>query len=345
LGARAEAGTCGVSYIQQPTTRNAPGQVWVTISQGGKKLWRFLAVRPAASSGTNGSGIELRYVDYKGKRVLYRAHVPFLNVKYQNDARGPYRDWQNEEGMLKATGIDVAPGFRFSPTPATTILETGDDSGTFLGTGIYIQGKEVVFVCEMEAGWYRYVSQWRFHMNGTLKPRFGFSAVEISCVCNVHHHHCYWRLDFDIKTPGSNLVREFNNPALGASKWDDKNYEVRRPRDPSHNRFWRVLHTPSGSGYDIIPGHDDGVAAAMPDAPYGRGDVWITRYRNTEIDDGVVAIGPPFEANIDQWVNGESTKNTDVVFWYAAHFTHDVTHESAGAHGHIVGPDLKPYRW
>ena len=36
--------------------------------KGGQTLWRFLAVRPAASSGTNGSGIELRYVDYKGKR-------------------------------------------------------------------------------------------------------------------------------------------------------------------------------------------------------------------------------------------------------------------------------------
>jgi hypothetical protein len=342
---RAAVGICGVPYVQQPTTNNAAGQVWITISQGGTKLWRFVAVRPAASSGTNGSGIELRYVDYKGKRVLYRAHVPFLNVKYTNNACGPYRDWQNQEGMIKAAGADVAPGFRFCTTPAATILETGDDGGDFLGTAIYVQGKEVVLVCEMEAGWYRYVSQWRFHLNGTLKPRFGFSAVQNSCVCNVHHHHCYWRLDFDIKTPGSNLVREFNDPALGIGKWHDKNYEVKRPRDPAHKRFWRVLHTPTGSGYDIIPGAEDGISSNMPDAPFGRGDVWITRYRGTEIDDGVTAVGPPYEANIDQWVNGESTKNTDVVFWYAAHFSHDVTHQEEGVHGHIVGPDLKPYRW
>jgi hypothetical protein len=342
---RAGGGVCGTPYVPQPTTSNAAGQVWITISQGGTKLWRFLAVRPAASSGTNGSGIELRYVDYKGKRVLYRAHVPFLNVRYKGDACGPYRDWQNQEGMIKAAGSDVAPGFRFCPTPAATILESGDDSGDFLGTAIYVQGKEVVLVCEMEAGWYRYVSQWRFHVNGTLKPRFGFSAVQNSCVCNVHHHHCYWRLDFDIKTPGSNLVREFNDPALGTGKWHDMNYEVKRPRDAAHKRFWRVLHTPSGSGYDIIPGPEDGIATAMPDAPFGRGDVWITRYRGTEIDDGVTAVGPPYEANIDQWVNGESTKNTDVVFWYAGHFTHDVTHEEEGPHAHVVGPDLKPYHW
>jgi hypothetical protein len=34
--------------------------------------------------------VELRYVDYKGKRVLYRAHVPILNVKYDGNACGPY---------------------------------------------------------------------------------------------------------------------------------------------------------------------------------------------------------------------------------------------------------------
>ena len=56
-----------------------------------------------------------------GKRVLRRANVPILNVRYDGDACGPYRDWQYEEGMIQATGADVAPGFRLCPTPATTI--------------------------------------------------------------------------------------------------------------------------------------------------------------------------------------------------------------------------------
>ncbi len=109
--------TCGVPDAQQATSGRGylPGQAWVTVSQGGNVLWRFLAVRPAASSGTNGSGVELRYVDYKGKRVLYRAHVPLLNVRYDNDACGPYLDWQDEEGMIAAQGVDVAPGFRLCP--------------------------------------------------------------------------------------------------------------------------------------------------------------------------------------------------------------------------------------
>lgn len=343
------SGLCGVprDANQATAAKGTAGQVWVTVTQGGQTLWRFLAVRPAASSGTNGSGVELRYVDYKGRRVLYRAHVPILNVKYDGNTHcGPYRDWQYQEGMIQAIGTDVAPGFRLCPTPALTIIDTGSDTGNFLGVGIYVLANEVVFVSEMEAGWYRYISQWRLHVNGTIRPRFAFAAVESQCVCNIHHHHVYWRLDFDIGTAGNNRVREFNDPPLfGGSKWHDKRFEIRRPRDFVRKRRWRVENTDTGKGYEIVPNTDDGVAAASPDWPFGRGDVWILRYHGSEIDDGVVATGPPYEADIDRWVNGEPIHDHDVVIWYGGHFTHDVNHDGPAQHGHIVGPDLKPVNW
>jgi hypothetical protein len=337
---------CGQPDANQAVATSTAGSVWVTVTQGGTTLWKFLVVRPAASSGTNGSGVELRYVDYRGKRLLYRAHVPILNVKYDGNACGPYRDWQNMEGMIQATGVDVAPGFRLCNTPATTILDTGSDTGNHLGVAIYVQGQEVVLVSEMEAGWYRYISMWRLHTDGTIRPRFGFSAVQSSCVCNVHHHHAYWRLDFDIRTPSNNIVREFNDPILvGTSNWHDKNFEIRRPRDPSRKRKWRVENKSTGEAYDIVPGASDGVAATEPDAPFPRGDVWILRYHGSEIDDGVVAVGPLYEAGIDAWVNGEPINGADVVVWYGAHFTHNIAGEPPGHFGHIVGPDLKRVRW
>jgi hypothetical protein len=292
----------------------------------------------------------LRFVDYRGKRVLYRAHVPILNVHYDTGPCGPYRDWQNEEGMIQANGVDVAPGFRLCPAPATTILDTGSDAGNFGGVAIYVQGLEVVLVSEMEAGWYRYISEWRLHANGTIRPRFGFSAVQDSCICNVHHHHPYWRFDFDIRTAGNNCVREYNNPPLiGRSNWHTKTFEIRRPRDPARKRKWRVENTVTGEGYDIIPGPDDGVATASADWPYPRGDVWILRYHGSELDDGVNCTtggnGCVTEANLDGFVNGEAISNHDVVIWYAGHVTHDVLHDQPGEFGHICGPDLKPVNW
>jgi Copper amine oxidase, enzyme domain len=341
-------GLCGApaSAGQQTAGKGTAGQVWITVKQGSQTLWRFLAVRPAASSGTNGSAIELKYVDYKGKRVLYRAHVPILNVKYDADKCGPYRDWQNQEGMIQAQGSDVAPGFRLCATPAQTIMDTGSDAGNFLGVAIYVVGSEVVLVSEMQAGWYRYVSQWRLAADGTIRPRFGFAAVESQCVCNVHHHHVYWRLDFDLRTAANNHVREFNDPPLfGSSNWHDKLFEIRRPRDYGRKRRWRVENTLTKEAYDIVPGAEDGVAATHPDAPFGRGDLWVLRYHGAEIDDGSVATGPPYEADIDKWVNGEAVGSHDIVVWYGAHFTHDVAHDGPAQHGHIVGPDLRLVKW
>ena len=337
---------CGLPNAGQATAaRTASGAVRITIRKGGVTLWRLIAVRPAASSGTNGSGLELRFVDYRGKRVLYRAHVPILNVRYDRDACGPYRDWQWEEGMLQANGTDVAPGFRFCPAPAQTLLDSGTDTGNFLGVAIYVQGQEVVLVSEMQAGWYRYISEWRLHTNGTIQPRFGFGAVQSSCVCNIHHHHVYWRFDFDIRTPGNNIVREYNNPPLiGGSNWHSKHFEIRRPRDAARHRHWRVENSATGEGYNLIPGASDGDADS-----FGVGDMWALRYHGSspppsgEVDDGQGFTTDPVKAmaHVDNFLTGESIDNQDVVIWYAAHFTHDVS-----AHvGHIVGPELTPHNW
>jgi hypothetical protein len=336
---------CGLANAGQTTASGVAGSAWVTVKQGTTTLWKFMVVRPAGSSGTWGSGVELRGLDYRGKRVLYRAHVPILNVKYEGDACGPYRDWQDQEGMFSATGSDPVPGFRLCSAPATTILETGSDLGNFLGVAIFVEGQEVVLVSELEAGWYRYISRWRLHADGTIKSRFGFSAVESSCVCSVHHHHVYWRLDLDVGTAGNNLVQEFNDPPLSGttSKWHNLNYEIRRARNPGRNRRWRVKNKPTGDAYDIIPGTHDGIAANMPDWPFGRGDAWFLRYHGAEIDDGAIYTGA--EASLDSWVNGESINGKDVVVWYGGHFSHDVNHDEPGEFGHIVGPELKPVKW
>jgi hypothetical protein len=345
---------CGVPFTQMDTIQqvDGPGAVDVTVSRGNTVLWKLRVVRPAATKGpglsTNGTGVELQNVDYRGKRVLYRAHVPILNVKYGPGGCGAFRDWQNEEGFIHATGTDVADGFRLCSAPAKTILESHSDTGNFLGVGIYVEGEDVVFVSEMEAGWYRYVSRWRLRSDGTIKPRFGFGAIENPCVCNIHNHHVYWRLDFDVDTPGDNLVREFNDPPLPANapkKWHDHPYEVARPRDPGRKRRWRVENTLTGDAYDIVPGARDGVAASFADWPFGRGDLWFLRYHANEIDDGVPATGPPYAANLAAFLNGEPIRSQDVVVWYGAHFTHDVGHEGSEHVPHIVGPTLEPASW
>ncbi|MDQ6616699.1 MAG: hypothetical protein M3083_18635 [Actinomycetota bacterium] len=320
------------------------GEVHLTVSDSGTKIWDLVVLRPSASSGTNGSGIELRYVDYRATRVLYRAHVPILNVEYPNPECncGPtFRDQNNEENGFHATGTDVIPGFRLCTSPATTIVDNGVDGGNFHGVAIWIEGDEVVLESVTSAGWYRYASQWRLGRDGTIRPRYGFAAISNACTCLIHHHHVYWRLDFDIAEPGDNQVQEFNDPPIvGDDNWHTKRYEVRRPRDATHQRKWRVRHEDRGRGYEIRPGPNDGDA----DAGYGIGDLWVLRYHPDEIDDGVALYErDPAKSmeHIERFMNGEAVDEEDVVIWYAGHFRHDVAHQA----GELLGPDLVPFGW
>ena len=343
-------GQCGFPDCKSnitATARGSSGQARLTIFQGTNVLWTMVVIRPSASSGTKGSGIELRDVKFKGKLVLYQAHVPILNVKYDGDKDGcgPYRDWQWEEGKFQAVGADPVPGFRVCPAPATTIFDTGNDCGNFNGVAIYVSGSEVVLVTELDAGWYRYISQWRFDANGTIRPRFGFTAVKYRCVCNIHHHHVYWRLDFDIEGAANDYVQEYNNPPIiGIANWTDTLSEIKRLRDSTHNRKWRVLDRFTGRGYEIIPGSTDGSAFTSTDWDFGQGDFWVLRYHPGEIDDGETQTVVPdarARAHIDNFNNGESVLNKDVVLWYSGTFSHDFSLETS----HIVGPDLVPINW
>ena len=340
--ALAAPAVCGVPAANQATTsRGTAGQAVITVSQGGQTIWEMLVIRPSASAGTRGSGVELRDVKYRGKSVFKRAHVPILNVHYDLDACGPYRDWQWQEGMFLADGTDVAAGIRMCATAPQTIMEAGSDVGNFRGVAVYKKpaNDELLLVSEMEAGWYRYVSRWEFTTDGVIRARFGFDGIDNSCVCNAHHHNAYWRFDFDPAAVGRSRFNEydtfaFNTPILT---------EAKRYRDYVRNRYWSIENIVSGELIRIMPGHDDGVADS-----YARGDAWFLRYRATELDDGRNSTGSNTEADLDMFVNGESLDGQDVVIWYSGHFDHitgvEVSHPED--HGpHIVGPDIVVARW
>ncbi len=324
-------------------------QVRVRVRRGDTVLWELTVVRPSASSGTNGSGVELRAVDYLGQRVLARAHVPILNVAYEGGGAaagcGPtYRDWQHEESCFSASGTDPVPGFRVCTSAPQTILDTGTDGGEFRGVALWVDGDEVVIVSQLQAGWYRYVNEWRLGADGTIRPRFGFAATQNPCTCQVHHHHAYWRFDFDILGAQNNVVQEYNDPAVvETANWHTVQLEVRRNRSPEHGRYWRVRNTRASQGYAIRPGPGDGNADH-----YGAGDVWVLRYDPDEIDDGQGFTTDPVlsRANLDRLVSGDSVERQDLVIWYGVHFRHDPdAPEEKAEGGHLQGPDLVPYQW
>ena len=351
---------CGIPDAGQATTnRGVAGQYDMIVSQNGSPLWEMRIIRPSASSGTRASGIEVQNVKYLGKMVMKRGHAPVLNVEYPNGACGPYRDWQYQEDQFAtpaAGNTDPAPGIRIVATGqvATTALETGIDSGNFRGVAVYTQNNETVLVTELQAGWYRYIMEWRFANDGVIRPRFGFGATDDSCVCSVHNHHVYWRFDMDIVNAENNVFqiergRKFLRPLT---------IESAKTRSYQLNRSLLVQNASGNEAYMLVPNITDGVADN-----YGRGDMWVTKYKNVvggtafqnELDDGYNSVsGSGTAINMTPFLNNESIVGQDVVLWYGSHFIH-----SDGANlldpnrngnfvlsgAHVVGPDLRPVRW
>ena len=315
--------------------RGTPGSVtieWPTVNP----VWRFLAIRPAYSTGVNGSGIELRNVEYKGKRVLKQAHIPILNVKYDDDLCGPFRDWMYDEMCFQAVGTDIqgAPGFRWCTEPPQTIFESGVDGGNYTGVAVYEPADgSLQLITQLWAGWYRYIHEWRFYPDGTIVPRFRFGGINNSCVCNIHHHHAYWRFDFDI-VDKNNRVQE-----LVDGEWKTFAKETSRRRTPEVETRWRVLHKSKEMGYEIVPGEHDDYGD-----DFSGDDQYVFRYHKDEYDDARGTIEQA-QADMSFFIKKkpESVKKQDVVVWYVGHFRHNVDDEDE--HLHEVGPTLVPINW
>lgn len=356
---------CGiVNAGQSPTGQGLAGQATLTVNEvgTGNPLWEMLVLRPSASSGADfeKSGLEIRDVKYRGKSVLKRGHVPILNVNYVSSC-GPFRDWQYSEGFFNAPSAgatDPAAGIRIlAPGQvATTSVETRNDTGNFRGVAIYTQdvglGPEVVLVTEMEAGWYRYVMEWRFSPDGTIRPRYGFGSTANGCVCVQRTHHVYWRFDFDI-VGATNKVYQLDRGRRFLSLIET---EAQIFKSVQKSRSLLIQNSSGDEAYQLVPGTNDGTVlnatGDLVDA-FGLGDFWVMQFKGTaaspnELDDP----GSTAAANLTPFLNGESVLNQDVVVWYAGHQVRqdDLSRNASRSPEvitgvHIVGPVLRPVRW
>ena len=364
--ARAEPDACGIPSAGQGSTgEGVAGQYQLSVSQGGSPLWEMLVIRPSSSSGRLGerSGLEIRDVKYKGKSLMKRGHVPVLNVQYVNNVCGPFRDWQYAEGYFQVptegttypNGPDGGIALVGEGQIATTSVETRNDMGNFRGVAIYNQdvgyGNEIVMVTEMNAGWYRYIMEWRFAPDGTIRPRYGFGSVTNSCVCSARTHHVYWRFDLDIVQPNNKIFkvergRKFLTP-ISTEAAIFRKYQL--------NRGFLIQNSDGDEAYQITPGDSDGSvtnAAGVLTDTFGAGDFWLLRFKGTpgapgELDDPNTSSA----ANFAPWVNNESLVNQDLVIWYGAHeYRFDDASRTKSSPdvltgNHIVGPDLRAVRW
>ncbi len=314
-------------------------------------VWKLNVRHPSCTGAVqgDGTGLEITDVYYRGRLILKRGEVPVLNVLYDQNFCGPFRDWLYSEDCFQANGTDVpasGSGIRVANAPPSTLCESGSDAGNFKGVAIYDQGDALWLMTETNAGWYRYVMEWRLHIDGTIEPIFGFGATTNSCTCNEHHHHAYWRLEWAIDAlsdgttddPSTGITTIERRRAGTPDVYDPIATEgtFLRPTTGGTTDLWRIMNPATGNGYIVQPGPLDGEANG--DA-YAQWDLAALAQNPDQINDPNTNTS----INITPWISGEALGTTKrLVTWY--HATYD--HYDPGGTGEaceLAGPLLTPF--
>ena len=349
---RAALLACGPA-VSDCSYATGPCSYYQIVWPAANPVWKLKIRHPHCTTDVqaDGTGLELTDVYYRGRLILKRAEVPVLNVVYSGNTCGPYRDWMWSEDCFQASGTDVpssGSGVRIASSRPSTLCESGtpgSDAGNFRGVAIFDEGDALRLMTETKAGWYRYVMEWRLHLDGTIEPIFGFGATTNSCTCNLHFHHAYWRLEWGIDAVSDGTT---DDPATGICTLERRHAGTQdvydpiategtflRPATGGDQDFWRIKNPGTGNGYILQPGLLDGNANGDT---YGKWDFAALALNTNQINDP----NTDTSIKIDSWFNGEALgASKRLVTWYHATFTHNDPN-GTGEACELAGPKLVP---
>jgi len=324
-------------------------------------VWDFCFTRPSQSSTANGSGLELTNVKYKGVLVLARAHLPILNVKYEPNTSTPfvcgnfdgvstfcYRDWLDSEEAFECSPSPSAGYCTGTTTPAngpscpggracTVCQHPGTDAGSFAGVAVEDLGDRLKLTSQCQAGWYRYIPVWEFFADGTLRARFDASSIDNNCVAYDHHHHSYFRFDFDVNGSAGNYVDEVLSGGGTQRVSIESNFT---DTSPARSK-WRVGSAGSPYYVEVSRNLEDGAAGDAPPVPddIAIADGWVLAYASNEFSD--YSNLSTCAANLNSFVSNQNVNGADVVMWVRASAFHVGEGSNQATDCSMVGPTLR----
>ena len=298
-----------------------------------RPIWSLCWVAPDSSSGIDGSGLELRDVFFRGKRVLRRAGLPILNVNYTPGGCGSYRDWQNGLADFEVDDPITLPDSRFTWTtkPVRTMCDhSGNDAGSFSGVAAQATTEQLILTTQMQSGPYRYTQKWIFRRDGVIDARVAFTSIQDPCNAKPHDHHAYWRFEFEI---GSNSLDRVDIKEADAVRWSRLLTEKSFRSEVTNKPLIRVSSERKQRGYEITL-NTKGSGADE----WGGSDAWLLRFDPRQLDDGGARQGPNGSAvQLNQYLNGDSLIGENIVAWVHASDRHDRSTRCS-----FVGPSLRP---
>ncbi len=248
-------------------------------------------------------GLALKDVRWKGVKVLHKASMPVIRVKYRGDASdinagcGPYSDRISSGNLSRLAG------------------QTSNVVARLFGDNLM----EIAVFSEI--GGYDLYQAFYFHKSGRFEPILyssGWSCSETASKRD-HKHHPYWRLDFDVDGI-SNRARHAMTMTGGSMSFAAYSSESGFTVPPSAtNIVWTVANNATGKHVRIqSPGNERADTAGAPWFGFGQRDVHVRRYNFSE------DVGWAFSAisQLGYFTPAEATDDQDVVFWSIAHLMH-----------------------
>jgi hypothetical protein len=234
---------------------------------------------------TDSAGLMVYLADYKGKRMIWEASLPYVTIDHQQ------QNLEVEEDATEAHGPYWMPlGLR----SLVGEVRVNQFRGGF------------ELAADFETGPYRYTQMWRFHEDGRVAPLLTIYGYGVH---DGHTYHPHWRFDFDIDGANNDAVEHFEDGhwhRLSEEGW----FPFASEADPT-GAVWRQVDFGSGAQVSIRPHHwEDAELYALR---YTEGDWPPFTPKNA-------AGSEPFPA---AYVGDRPLDGQDVTLWYVAHVHYD----------------------
>ena len=238
---------------------------------------------------TESAGVKLYLADYKGKRVLWEASLPYVLTDHHKNSIEP-----EEEG----TALEPH-GPWWAPLGTRTLV--GDVRRTQFRGGFEL-------AADFQAGLHRFTQLWRFHADGRFAP---WLVLHGHGLHPLHTYHPHWRFDFDVNGATDDALEYWTE-----GRWHRVAEEGWLPftgQAAPDGNVWRQVDLASDATVSVRP-------QKWEDA-----ELFAIRYHAGEwppFSPRGAANDQPFPA---AYVGAEPIDGEDVTLWYVAHVHYEAS--------------------
>ena len=211
---------------------------------GWSAFWRI--------SKADGSGLELWWADFKGKRVLWRGTQPLAIVPYHHPVAFPTKgDSTFKDGLNPQSDGASFLALKFQ-APDSNLGHTSPWNAAKDTEAVFVEvepaspfkPETLAISAKFQCGWYQYLHRWEFSSDGVIEPNIAMGGALNPYAPDASHvHHMYFRIDLDIDGFQSDLFEVFEHQSFqhpSGDVWTTQANQGKFLADPKSSRKFRV---------------------------------------------------------------------------------------------------------